>query len=121
MKKWTKLVVIAAAAITLTAAPAMAGHRARVQTHHGARHRGGGNWAAPIHSRHHAGYTPVYHGPVYHTPVYHGPVYHTPVYHAPHYLPAYRSHYRHGWHGVHSIHRGGVGIHAGGLGIHIRF
>ena len=111
MKKWTKLAVIAAAAITLTAAPAMAGHRARVQTHHEARHRGGGSWAAPSHSWRHGG----------HAPVYHRPVYHTPVYHAPYYVPAHRSHYRHGWQGGHSIHRGGVGIHAGGLGIHIRF
>ena len=115
MKRWTKIAVIAVAAIAMTAAPAMAGHRVRVRHQHGG---------------HGIGWTHSYHGvssyvprvPVYHPPVYHPPIYHPPVYHQPVYVPRHRQSPHHHWGSSHRIHsNSGIGIHTQGFGLHIRF
>ena len=100
MKSWTKFIVIAVAAIALSATPAFAGHRVRVRQ-------------APVH-RHAMEWSHAYDGWT------HGYRY-VPVYPSRVYVPSYPSLYYDGWHGHRRIHQQGVGIHAGGLGIHISF
>ena len=101
MKRWTKIAVIAVAAIVMTAAPAMAGHRVRVHRH-GYGHRHGVGWSHAYH-----GYSYVPRVPVYHPPVY---------------VPHHRHVHHQRWVTPHRVHSSsGIGIHTQGFGLHIRF
>ncbi len=121
MKNWAKLAVIAFIAVAFTAAPAMAGHRARGHHGHGYGHQSGHGYGHGYERSYERSYGRSY-GPAVHHGQRYSRAYYPPVYSVPVYVPVHRPHHGRLGYGYQPVHYGGsIGIHTRGFGLHIGY